>query len=384
MKFSCTQENLKRGLLATGYVAGKNVNLPILNNVLLKIDGTSIQLISTNLEVAVRCNIRGKVDEAGEFTVPSKLFLEYVNLLPDDRIDLETSDTFLKVSCRKNSTKIKGIPASEFPLIPSVEGQKTLYISGSVLKRALSQVNFAVSSIESRPELTGALFNINPSFAKGSLIIAATDSYRLSEKTVKLESKGNQAPSVHVQSLIVPGKTLQELSRILSLFSLTELDAEPVEVAVGEGQIAFRFGELELISRLVDGKYPDYRPIIPEKFTTEAVFHRTDMVQAVKGASLFARAGLQDVNFKLGEDDGLMVSSSEGQMGKNDSTIEAKITGPMNGITLNYRYFLDGLAALETPKARLRVIDAMNPCVLMADGEEEGEKLTYIVMPIKQ
>ena len=384
MKFSCTQENLKRGLLATGYVAGKNVNLPILNNVLLKIEGTSIQLISTNLEVAVRCAIRGKVDEGGEFTVPSKLFLEYVNLLPDDRIDLETSETFLKVSCRKNSTKIKGIPASEFPLIPNVERQKTLYLDGSALKRALSQVNFAVSSIESRPELTGALFSVNPPFAKGSLVIAATDSYRLSEKTVKLGSKGNQPSSSHVQALIVPGKTLQELSRILSLFNVTELGAEPVEVSLGEGQISFRFGELELISRLVDGKYPDYRPIIPEKFTTEAVFHKSDMVQAVKGASLFARAGLQDVNFKLGQDDGLVVSSSEGQMGKNDSTVEAQINGPQNGITLNYRYFLDGLAALETPKARLRVIDAMNPCVLMADGEEEGERLTYIVMPIKQ
>lgn len=384
MKFSCTQENLKRGLLATGYVAGKNVNLPILNNVLLKIDGTSIQLISTNLEVAVRCAIRGKVDEGGEYTVPSKLFLEYVNLLPDDRIDIVTDETFLKVSCRKNSTKIKGIPASEFPLIPSVEGQKILYVSGGVLKRALNQVNFAVSSVESRPELTGALFNINPEFAKGSLIIAATDSYRLSEKTVKLESKGNKASSGHSQALIVPGKTLHELSRILSIFSTSEFEAEPVEIAVGEGQIAFRLGELELISRLVDGKYPEYRPIIPERFTTEAVFHKSDMAQAVKGASLFARAGLQDVNFKLGQDDGLTVSSSEGQMGKNDSTVEAQVSGPQNGITLNYRYFLEGLAALETSKARLRVIDAMNPCVLMADGEEVGERLTYIVMPIKQ
>ncbi len=384
MKFSCTQENLKRGLLSTGYVAGKNVNLPILNNVLLKIEGTSIQLISTNLEVAVRCVIRGKIDEGGEFTVPSKLFLEYVNLLPDDRIDLEANDTYLKVGCRKNSTKIKGVAATEFPLIPSVEGEKVFYVPGPMLKRALGQVNFAVSSVESRPELTGALFNINPEFSKGSLIIAATDSYRLSEKRVKLCQKGANPSSSLSQAIIVPGKTLQELSRILALFSPAELDAEPVELTVGEGQVAFRFGEVELISRLVDGKYPDYRPIIPEKFTTEAVFQKSDMVQAVKSASLFARAGLQDVNFKLGQEDGLAVSSSEGQMGKNDSAVEAQVTGPANGITLNYKYFLDGLAALETPKARLRVIDAMNPCVLMADGEDTGERLTYIVMPIKQ
>jgi len=382
MKFSCTQENLKRGLLATGYVAGKNVNLPILNNVLMKIEGSGIQLISTNLEVAVRCAIRGKVDDGGEFTVPSKLFLDYVNLLPDDRVDLETTESFLKIACRKNSTKIKGIPASEFPLIPSVDRQNVLYIGGQVLKRALGQVNFAVSSIESRPELTGAYFNANPEFALGSLVIAATDSYRLSEKTVKLDAKDGKASASKHLTAIVPGKTLHEVSRILALYK--ENEVEMVEISLGEGQIAFNFGDVELISRLVDGKYPEYRPIIPEKYTSEAVFHRSDVAQAVKGASLFARAGLQDVHFRLEPAEGLVVSSSEGQMGKNDSTVEAQMSGPQNAITLNYKYFLDGLAALETPKARLRVIDAMNPCVLAADGEEAGEKLTYIVMPIKQ
>lgn len=384
MKFSCTQENLKRGLLATGYVAGKNVNLPILNNVMIKIEGSSIQLISTNLEIAVRCIVRGKVDEAGEYTVPSKLFMEYVNLLPEDRVDMETTDAFLKIACRKNSTKIKGIPSSEFPLIPTVDRQKTLFISGSVLKRALGQVNFAISSIESRPELTGALFSVNPSFAPGSLVIAATDSYRLSEKTISLGSKGGTASSQASFSFIVPGKSLQEVVRILALFKENELDAEMVEIAFSDGQVAFSFGDVELISRLIDGRYPDYRPIIPEKHVSEAVFRRPDAVQAVKGASLFARAGLQDVHFKMDPTEGLIISSSEGQMGKNDSTIEAEISGPQNSIVLNFRYFLDGLAALETPKARMRIIDAMNACILVADGENEKEKFLYIVMPIKQ
>ncbi|MFA5854415.1 MAG: DNA polymerase III subunit beta [Patescibacteria group bacterium] len=384
MKFSCTQENLKRGLLATGYVAGKNVNLPILNNVMIKIEGSSIQLISTNLEIAVRCIIRGKVDEAGEYTVPSKLFMEYVNLLPEDRVDMETTEAFLKIACRKNSTKIKGIPSSEFPLIPTVDRQKTLFISGSVLKRALGQVNFAISTIESRPELTGALFNVNPAFAQGSLVIAATDSYRLSEKTIALEAKAGTASSQEAFSFIVPGKSLQEVVRILALFKDSELEAEPVEIAFSEGQVAFSFGDVELISRLIDGRYPDYRPIIPEKHVSEAVFRRPDAVQAVKGASLFARAGLQDVHFKMDPTEGLIVSSSEGQMGKNDSTVEAEVSGPQNSIVLNYRYFLDGLAALETPKARMRIIDAMNACLLVSDGDNEKEKFLYIVMPIKQ
>ncbi len=384
MKFSCTQENLKRGLLATGYVAGKNVNLPILNNVMIKIEGSSIQLISTNLEIAVRCSIRGKVDEAGEYTVPSKLFMEYVNLLPEERVDLETNEAFLKIACRKNSTKIKGIPSSEFPLIPTVDKQKTLYISGTTLKRALGQVNFAISSIESRPELTGAFFNVNPSFAQGSLVIAATDSYRLSEKTVALETKSGTPSSNEAFSFIVPGKSLQEVVRILALFKESELEASPVEIAYSEGQVAFSFGDVELISRLIDGRYPDYRPIIPEKHVSEAVFRRPDAVQAVKGASLFARAGLQDVHFRMDPAEGLIVSSSEGQMGKNDSTVEAEVTGPQNAIVLNYRYFLDGLAALETPKARMKIIDAMNACLLVSEGNTEKERFLYIVMPIKQ
>lgn len=383
MKFSCTRENLKRGLMATGYVAGKNVNLPILSNVLIRIEGSAIQLVSTNLEVAVRCAVRGKVEAPGEFTVPSKLFLEYVSLLPDDRVDMEVVDGALKIACRKNATKIKGAPASEFPLIPEVDRRKVLFLTGATLKRVLDQVTFAVSNAESRPELTGALFNVNPSFAPGKLVVAATDSYRLSEKTVPLEKGGDRPSTDQPATAIIPGKTLNELSRILSLYKDGDLQTESVEIALGEGQVAFKFGDVEIISRLVDGRYPDYRPIIPERYASEAVFQRTEAVQAVKGASLFSRAGLQDVHFRL-EKDGLVVSSSEGHMGKNDSVVESDIYGSPNAITLNYRYFLDGLGAVEGAKARMKVVDAMNPCLIVSDDEDKDEKFRYIVMPIKQ
>lgn len=385
MKFSCTRENLKRGLMATGYVAGKNVNLPILNNVLIRIDGNTIQLVSTNLEVAVRCAVRGKVEAAGEFTVPSKLFLDYVSLLPDDRVDMEVADGTLKIACRKNATKIKGVPASEFPLIPEVDRRKVLFLTGATMRRVLDQVTFAVSNAESRPELTGALFNVNPSFAPGKLIVAATDSYRLSEKTVPLEKCGDRSSTDQPAMAIIPGKTLNELSRILALYKDGDLQTESVEIALGEGQVAFKFGDIEVVSRLVDGRYPDYRPIIPERYASEAVFQRSEAVQAVKGASLFSRAGLQDVHFRL-EKDGLVVSSSDGQMGKNDSVVESDLSGSPNAITLNYRYFLDGLGAVDGAKARMKVVDAMNPCLIVSEDSDSDreEKFQYIVMPIKQ
>ena len=384
MKFSCTQENLKKGLLVTSTVANKNINLPILNNVLIKLDSAAIQFVSTNLEVAVRCSIRGKVEEAGEFTLPSKLFLDYINLLPEDRVDLDLSDSTMKIACRKNATKIKGISASEFPLIPNVERQAVFYLNGTKFRKALSQVIFAVSGVESRPELTGVFFNINPPFAQGKLVMAATDSYRLSEKTLPFASDPEKTSTTRQLTTIVPGRTLTELSRILSLFKDGDGSVETVEVSIGESQIAFRFGDIEMISRVIDGKYPDYRPIVPEKFSTEVLAAKIDIVQAIKSASLFSRAGLQDVHLTIDPKDGLTVASGESQMGKNDSVVDAAVEGQKNSITLNYRYVLDGIGSMDGSKIRLKMIDAANPCVVAPEETDEGEKLLYIVMPIKQ
>lgn len=384
MKFSCTQENLKRGLLITSTVANKNLNLPILNNVLMKIEGTTIRFLSTNLEVAVQCLVRGKVESPGEFTIPSKLFLDFVNLLPDDRVDMELIDDQLKISSKKNQTKIKGIASSEFPLIPSVERNTVFYVSGQEFRKALNQVNFSVSNVESRPELTGVLFNVNPEGAKGKLTLAATDSYRLSEKQLPLlKDKDNSSTDKSVQ-VIVPGKTLSELSRILALHKDGEDAVDKVEIALGDSQVVFTFGDVELISRVIDGKYPDYRPIIPESFSSEILVSKSELVQAVKGASLFSKIGLQDVHIDIEPESGLKVSSGDGQTGKNESLIEGKVSGGNNKITLNYKYVVDGLGAIDDASVRLKIIDSTNPCVLTPSTEPHDEKFTYIVMPIKQ
>lgn len=376
MRFTCTQENLKRGLAIAGSLSGKNVNLPILSNVLIRTEGSSIQLLSTNLEIAVSCAIRGKVEDAGEFTVPAKLFLDYVNLLPEDKVDVELSGDNLKVACRKSTTKIKGLVASEFPLIPSLDKQLTFRLDAHDLREALKQTLFASSNVESRPELTGVYFNINPKFAPGKAVLAATDSYRLAERTIALKENNDKQFGV-----IVPGRTLHELSRILSIFKDEELDAS-VEIILGESQVAFRFADVEIISRVIEGRYPDYRPIIPERFTTEATIDKDALTQAVKSAALFARSGLQDVHFSLEASTGVTVASAEGQLGKNESQVEAKVTGGKNAITVNYKYFLEGLNAAEGTKMKFRMIDGMNPCVLTPEKEENG--YLYIVMPIKQ
>lgn len=384
MKFSCTQENLKRGLMITGSIASKNLNLPVLNNVLIRIDGNNIQFLSTNLEIAVRCTMRGKVEEEGDITLPSKLFLDYVNLLGDEKVDITIKDDEATVVGKRNRTKIKGIPSTEFPLIPKVERETVFHVDTSMLRKALSQVNFAVSSVESRPELTGVLFNINPEGKNGKLVLAATDSYRLSERTIALKSEGTQASTSKSVQVIVPGKTLSELLRILSLTKDTDTDGESVEVALGESQVAFRVGDIEMISRVIDGKYPDYRPIIPETFSSDASVMKSELSQAVKSASLFSRAGLQDVRLEIEPGSGMKISSGDTQMGKNESVVEGEVDGNKNAITLNYKYLIDGLNAIDDAKVHVKVIDATNPCVITPERQTEDDSFLYIVMPIKQ
>lgn len=370
--------------MITGSIASKNLNLPILNNVLIRIKGTNIQFLSTNLEIAVQCTVRGKVEEEGEVTLPSKLFLDYVNLLGDDKVDITIKGDEAIVVGKKNKTKIKGIPSTEFPLIPSVERETVFHVNASNFRKALAQVNFAVSNIESRPELTGVLFNINPEGKKGKLILAATDSYRLSERTISLKNEGGLSSTDKTMQVIVPGKTLSELLRILSLTKDTDTESDTIEITLGESQIAFHIGDIEMISRLIDGKYPDYRPIIPESFSSDVTVLKTELSQAVKSASLFSRAGLQDVRLEIDPKIGIKVSSGDTQTGKNESIVEGKVDGGANTITLNYKYLIDGLNAIDDPNVHVKVIDATNPCVVTPNKEEEGDQFLYIVMPIKQ
>lgn len=381
MVFSCTQENLKRALAVVGALSGKNINLPVLNNVLVHADATAIKLAATNLELAVHVAMRGKTDKAGEFTVPAKLFLDCVNLLPEDKVEVELAGSTVKVTCRQSSNSIKGLSASEFPLIPEIDHGTSLYIDVPAFKTALKQVTFAASTVESRPELTGVLFDANPAHAPGSLVLAATDSYRLAERTVPLLDRAGAKSSDRPLRVIVPSRSLNEVARILALYGEDELDGQ-VEVLVGESQIAFRFGEVEVLSRIIDGRYPDYRPIIPDRRVTEATAGREELAHAVKGAALFSKSGLCDVHLNL-ESDGIRVAAVEGQLGASESMVPAAVTGPQNHIAVNYRYLLEGLNAAPGQKIRLKMIDAANPCVLTPEASAPQDFI-YIVMPIKQ
>lgn len=379
MKISSLQENLKKGLYIVSHVAGKNVNLPILNNILIEAKDGNIKLITTNLELGVLSNIRGKVEKEGSFTVDSKTILDYVTLHPNKKINLEKKENSLFVDSDNYKTKILGMPAEEFPLIPIIERKNFYSAKIDDLKQVLSQVVFAVSTSETRMELSGVLFDFKPE----SLTLAATDSYRLAEKKIKIKSNNNSQENLN-KKIIVPARTVQELIRILSVKQEDDdfEDGGEIKIYLSENQILFIIGATEVISRLIEGQYPDYQQIIPTNNKTEVLMNKNELIRAVKASSIFSKTGINDINLDFPtKQNKVVISSVSGQTGENITELEANTKGEDNGVVINYRYLLDGLNNIDSENIKIEIIDSNTPCVLRP---EKDDNYLYIIMPIKQ
>jgi len=375
MKISSLQENLKSGLNTVSHIAGKNLNLPILNNVMFEAKGKNIRFITTDLEIGIVSTVRGKVEKEGVYTVDAKVISEYISLLPNKKIDIDLKDNKLKIQCDNYKTVIKGQSAEDFPLIPQVEREQYYKVNADEFKKALSQVIFAVSNSETRIELSGALFN----FKKDQLVLAATDSYRLAERKLPLNTNGQAE-----KKIIVPAKTLQEVIRVLSNIKAEVVgdgDME-VEMFISENQILFTFGSIELVSRLIEGQYPDYEQIIPTSSGTLAIINKAEFTQAVKTSAIFSKTGINDINldFPAGKNR-VTITSESSQVGENTINLDASVNGKDNGIVVNYRYLLDGINNIDTNDLKLEVIDNATPCVIRPDKEDS---YLYVIMPIKQ
>ncbi|OGY88029.1 MAG: DNA polymerase III subunit beta [Candidatus Kerfeldbacteria bacterium RIFOXYA2_FULL_38_24] len=374
MKFSCTQENLNRGLQNLIHLTSKNVNLPILHNVLIETRESGIDLIATNLEVGLRIHLRGKIEESGSFTVPANLLANYVGLLSAERVDVFLEEPNMIISAGNQQTKIKGEKSSEFPIVPEVEKNNRVLIPIKELKTAIKQSVISASHDIARPEISGVLF-----YLKNRLVtIAATDSYRLTECIINLTEEITEEKKV-----IIPTPTLGELSRIFP-----ETDAEDsVEIYFGDGQILFQTKEFKMTSRLIEGQFPDYKQIIPKQERTVVVVDKVAFIKAIKAASLFSKSGIHDVNMHFSpEKQTITLTTVNNQIGENTTKIEAEIVGDSsNSSVLNYRYLLEGLSNIPTQKVRMYLADSTTPVVFQPHGDKDLRKTyTYIVMPIKQ
>lgn len=381
MKFSCTQENLNQILSIVSHIASKNANLPILSNILIKAENKNLNILATNLEIGVIASIRGMVETEGEFSIDAKLFSNYISLLPKDRIDFELIGDDLKINCQKQKTKIKCQNNNDFPLIPQLEKENPYLISTNELKKAIYNTSFAVSTSEIRPEISGVYLD----FTKDKLILAATDSYRLTERKISyIENNKNKIPGFNGENVIIPTKTLQEVSRIFTSMKddINTETSDNVEIYLNDSQIMFVYNGIELISRLIEGQYPEYTQIIPENNNSKIKINTMELIKVIKTSSLFAKSGVFDVklDFKTNPNE-LIVTSSSSQTGENISTIDMEKTGEGSEVVLNYKYLLDGLQNIGSENVVFEISDPNTPCLIKPENDPD---YIYLIMPIRQ
>ena len=362
MKVQVTQENLNRALGSVARVANSRNALPILSNVLLKTTNNRLSLSATNLDIAITHYIGAKVSEEGSITVPARLMQDFVSSLPGGVINLELLETKLKVTTDQYKSTVNGIMADDFPVMPPIEGGASWALPSALFKKALQQVIFAASNDESRPVLTGVYLHVTD----GNLYMAATDSYRLAEKRLG----ANQ----HDISLLVPATAMQDLLRIIGD------DDNELRVTHNDQQLLFQVGDIELVARLVEGKYPPYRKLIPEEFATQITLKRSDFVNVTKVSSLFARESAGSVTIEVNQEAGnLSIRSIASQLGENTATATGNAKGS-GSITLNSRYLLDALGALNGEDVVFGFNGKLEPTLL---SDPKATDYVHIVMPLK-
>lgn len=378
MKFSVLRENFSRGLSIAAHIASRNVNLPILHNILLDVQNEGITLITTNLEMSIRVRVRGKAESLGAFTVPAQVLTNYILLLSEERLDVEKKQNELLLSAGIQQTKIKGEEASEFPLIPDVPKEHPLRMMSEHFRRALEPVLSAVSHDDSRPELTGVYFQVKDNH----LLLAATDSYRLAESRIPLLEEQQAQQEAGRTSFIIPSATLFELVRILPS---ENNNTKEIHLFMSDSQAVFVMTDIELSSRIIEGTFPDYQQIIPQKFQTTITMKREETIRAIKAAGLFSRAGIHDINLHFSPEQNITtITTVNTQLGENTTKIPCSIEGEPNMIVFNYRYLLDALTSITGEDFFLLVVDNISPGVFRPTQKEEQISFLYIIMPIKQ
>lgn len=365
MKATILQTNFAKALSYISRIVSNRTTLPVLNNVLIAAEDGKIKISSTDLEIAISAKLIGKVDEDGIITVPARMLSDFVVNNKDENIDINLNGLTLNLKSKHYEANIKGIDAEEFPTVPVAENKTFIKINAADFSEALRKVTFAAANDDTRPVLAGVCLK----FSGKELSLAATDSYRLAEKKITLSD------TVEDREIIVPARTLNEVNRILSQ---SEMDGE-VEIIVDENQIFFIISDVQIVSRLIEGAFPNYAQIIPQSSKITVKTNLSEISNALKMSSLFAK----DIasNIKLGvTEKGIVIKSAAGETGDTTSQVEAEVKGGKLEIAFNARYLLDVLNVLNSKTVEMKFNDDSAPGIISSDKDEE---YLYLAMPLK-
>lgn len=373
MKLSILKEDFLNGLNIVSKISSRSITLPILNNILISCEKNFLKLASTDLELGIKYWTLVKTEKEGAITVPVKFLTNLINLIPDEKINLEKKDNILYIETRTHKSQIKGISAEDFPIIPEIKSDKIIEIKAKSLSEGLSQIVDTASPSQTRPEISGIYFSLS----KDVIEMAATDSFRLAEKKLILPKTFPASET----SIILLQKTARE---IINIFGN---DLGKIKIYFSPSQVMFEskmnevdHPRIQLVSRLIEGEYPDYKEIIPCEFKTQIVLSRQDFLNQIKTASLFS-GKVNEIKIKVDPSQGAIeVFAQNPDLGQIKSKIKAKVKGEKTEICFNHRFLTGGLSNMKTKE----VIFCLN-------GEEEpgvlkpldDKSFIYVVMPIK-
>lgn len=368
MKISVLQQDLLPALQTVSRSVGTK-SLPVLANVLLQTKDGKLALSGTNLELGVIKKVNVEVEKEGDITVPARTLLEVVQPLTGSKLELEAVGEQLRIKTKNFSANLNGISATEFPQIP-LSSDLSVRVSAQLLKDCLPEVTFAAAADEGRPVLTGILTEIK----KEKLELVATDGFRLAHKTAQIEVQDG----IQFRSLI-PRRTFEEVVRLISE-ELVEAD-EQVELSSSENQnqMIFTIGQTVLSSRLIEGQFPTWEKILPDKFVTRVIAEKSEVIKAVKLASVFARSEANIIKIETKKDQ-LRFTSEAKQLGEQESEIEARVEGEDLMVAFNSKFLLDALSACPSSQLSLEFSGALSPTLIRPVG---GKDLEFVVMPVR-
>jgi DNA polymerase-3 subunit beta len=373
VKLTCLQENLAKGISIVSRVVSTRAVLPVLSNILLATDDGRLKLAATDLSTSITCWIGAKVEEEGEITVPARLLSDFVSTLPSAQIqmDLVTRTKSLRLKCAQFEADVHGIDAQDFPLIPSDVTDHKIEIPPDVLRQMVEQVTLAAApSEEGRLVLTGTLAE----FQGSQLTMVSADGFRLSLRRAQLSEEVPEPLEV-----IIPARALRELARV----SVEEKDPIEIIVTPNRNQVLFRLSNIEIVSQLIEGKFPDYNQIIPSSYGTRVVVNTHDLMRAFRISVLFSRDVANIVRLEMlpGSEltPGRLTVESTAEVGQNVGELDATVEGEQMEIAFNGRYLIDMLNVIGTDQVALEATNPSRPGILKPVGDEN---LVYVIMPM--
>jgi DNA polymerase III subunit beta len=362
LKAVCSRDELTRALGIVSRGVSTRTTVQILAGILIEATEGRLNLAATDMELSLRTSVEANVEADGSVVVPGRLLLELARLLPDADVSLEhkLEEAVVEVRCGSATYRLHTYNAEDFPRLPDAEGVERHEVDRETLLETVARVSRSASRDESRPVLTGVLMRFEP----GKLVMAATDSYRLSVKETPLEG------SLPELEAIVPARALGELARIAQA-------GDAIELGVHENQVVFGTGGAWLTTRRIDGQFPNYKQLVPETFDHEVSLPRDEMLDVVRRVSVMAqRNSPLRLRFAEGE---LTISAQTQDVGEARESLPVEFGGEPLEIGFNAEFLRDGVESVVGEHARLKLISPLRPGLIQGEGDD----FQYLIMPIR-